>query len=123
MSHGSTPGPRQDPVPPRGYTCPMPHMRILIVDDHEVVRLGLRSLLEHLPDFEVVADVGTAEDAVKLAVAHRPDVVLMDIRLPGESGIEACQRITRQIPETKVIMLTSYAQDEMLFAAIRAGAT
>jgi DNA-binding NarL/FixJ family response regulator len=101
----------------------MAHMRILIVDDHEVVRLGLRSLLEHLPDFEVVADVGTAEDAVKLALAHRPDVVLMDIRLPGESGIEACQRITRQIPETKVIMLTSYAQDEMLFAAIRAGAT
>jgi DNA-binding NarL/FixJ family response regulator len=101
----------------------MAHMRILIVDDHEVVRLGLRSLLEHLPDFEVVADVGTAEDAVKLALAHRPDVVLMDIRLPGESGIEACQRITRQIPDTKVIMLTSYAQDEMLFAAIRAGAT
>jgi DNA-binding NarL/FixJ family response regulator len=101
----------------------MPHLRILIVDDHEVVRLGLRSLLERFPDFEVVADVGSAEDGVRQALAHHPDVVLMDIRLPGESGIEACEKITGLLPDTKVIMLTSYAQDEMLFAAIRAGAT
>jgi DNA-binding NarL/FixJ family response regulator len=101
----------------------MKRMRLLIVDDHEVVRLGLRSLLEHLPEFEVVDDVGTAEDAVDRALAHHPDVVLMDIRLPGQSGIEACERITSQLPETKVLMLTSYAQDEMLFSAIRAGAS
>lgn len=101
----------------------MAHLRILIVDDHEVVRLGLRTLLGRLADFEVVGDVGTAEAGVSQALAHHPDVVLMDIRLPGESGIEACQRITQQLPDTKVIMLTSYAEDEMLFAAIRAGAT
>jgi DNA-binding NarL/FixJ family response regulator len=101
----------------------MKRTRLLIVDDHEVVRLGLRSLLEHHPDFEVVDDVGTAEEAVDRALAHHPDVVLMDIRLPGQSGIEACERITRQLPATKVLMLTSYAQDEMLFSAIRAGAS
>ncbi len=101
----------------------MSRLRILIVDDHEVVRLGLRSLLDNLSGFDVVGGVGTAEEAVAMALAHHPDVVLMDIRLPGESGIQACEKITRQLPETKVIMLTSYAQDEMLFAAIRAGAS
>ncbi len=98
-------------------------MRILIVDDHEVVRLGLKSLLEQRPAFEVVADVGTAEEAIRMAKAHRPDVVLMDIRLPGRSGIEACEQITTDLPDTRVIMLTSFAEDEMLFSAIRAGAT
>jgi two-component system response regulator DevR len=101
----------------------MTHLRILIVDDHEVVRLGLRSLLDQHDDFEVVDDVGSAEDAVKSAIAHEPDLVLMDIRLPGESGIEACEKIVDELPDTKVIMLTSYAEDEMLFSAIRAGAS
>ena len=96
--------------------------RILIVDDHEVVRLGLKSLLEQRPDLDVVADVGTAEEGVAMALAHHPDVVLLDIRLPGKSGIEACEQITTQLPDTKVIILTSYAEDENLFAAIRAGA-
>ena len=96
--------------------------RILIVDDHEVVRLGLKSLLEQRPDLEVVADVGTAEEGVAMALAHHPDIVLLDIRLPGKSGIEACEQITSQLPDTKVIILTSYAEDENLFAAIRAGA-
>ncbi len=98
-------------------------MRILIVDDHEVVRVGLRSLLEQRPDFEVVDDVGTAEEAVQSARLHRPDVVVMDIRLPGRSGIDACEQITGELPDTKVIMLTSYAEDELLFSAIRAGAS
>ena len=107
-----------------GYTSAVvDHLRILIVDDHEVVRLGLRSLLERLEDLRVVGDVGSAEDAVRAAEAHHPDVVLMDIRLPGQSGIEACQKITALLPGTRVIMLTSYAEDEMLFAAIRAGAS
>ena len=96
--------------------------RILIVDDHEVVRLGLKSLLEQRPDLDVVADVGTAEEGVAMALAHHPDIVLLDIRLPGKSGIEACEQITSQLPDTKVIILTSYAEDENLFAAIRAGA-
>lgn len=96
---------------------------MLLVDDHEVVRLGLRSLLEQQDDFEIVADVGSAEEAIKAAKAHEPEIVLMDIRLPGQSGIEACEKITKALPETKVIMLTSYAEDEMLFSAIRAGAS
>jgi len=97
-------------------------LRILLVDDHEVVRLGLKTLLERYPDFEVVAEAGTAAEAVAKALHHKPDVVVMDIRLPGESGIDACRQITEKLPDAKVIMLTSYAEDEMLFAAIRAGA-
>jgi two-component system response regulator DevR len=100
----------------------MPHQRIVLVDDHEVVRLGLKSLLERHHGFEVVAEASTAREAVEKSVAYKPDVVVMDIRLPGGSGIEACQEITQRLPDTKVIMLTSYAEDEMLFSAIRAGA-
>ena len=101
----------------------MAKQRIFIVDDHEVVRLGLKSLLEHHPQFEVVGEAGTAKDAVEQASQILPDVMLMDIRLPGASGIEACEEITRLYPEVRVIMLTSYAEDEMLFSAIRAGAS
>ncbi|MFQ5408615.1 MAG: response regulator [Anaerolineales bacterium] len=100
----------------------MPQLRILLVDDHEVVRLGLKSLLSRRPGFEIVAETGMADEAVRLARAHNPDVVLLDIRLPGKSGIEACAEITAELPDTKVIMLTSYAEDDMLFSAIRAGA-
>lgn len=100
----------------------MARQRILLVDDHEVVRLGLRSLLEAHPNFEVVAEAATAREAVEKTRTHKPDVVVMDIRLKGGSGIEACQEITNQFPSAKVIMLTSYAEDEMLFSAIRAGA-
>ncbi len=100
----------------------MARQRILLVDDHEVVRLGLRSLLEQHPNFEVVAEAATARDAVEKTRTHKPDVVVMDIRLKGGSGIEACQEITSQFPNAKVIMLTSYAEDEMLFSSIRAGA-
>ncbi|MCJ7677270.1 MAG: response regulator transcription factor [Anaerolineales bacterium] len=100
----------------------MARQRILLVDDHEVVRLGLRSLLEQRPNFEVVAEAATAREAVEKTRTHKPDVVVMDIRLKGGSGIEACQEIISQFPTAKVIMLTSYAEDEMLFSAIRAGA-
>ena len=100
----------------------MSKQRILLVDDHEVVRLGLRALLERHPNFEVVAEAGTAREALECVQEHAPDVVIMDIRLPGTSGIDACQEITQRFPDTKVIMLTSYAEDEMLFSAIRAGA-
>lgn len=101
----------------------MSRQRILLVDDHEVVRLGLRTLLEQQPDFEVVAEAATAREAVERTALHKPDVVVMDIRLKGGSGIDACQEITTSHPQVKVIMLTSYAEDEMLFAAIRAGAS
>jgi len=96
--------------------------RILLVDDHEVVRLGLKALLDHHPNFEVIAEAGTAREAIERNEEFRPDVIVMDIRLPGGSGIEACQEIVDKYPESKVIMLTSYAEDEMLFSAIRAGA-
>ncbi|HVP21869.1 MAG TPA: response regulator transcription factor [Anaerolineaceae bacterium] len=101
----------------------MVKQRILVVDDHEVVRLGLKSLLEHHPQFEVVGEAGTAKEAIDLVGRLKPDIVLMDIRLPGTSGIEACEEITHNYPDTRVVMLTSYAEDEMLFSAIRAGAS
>jgi len=101
----------------------MTKQRILLVDDHEVVRLGLKSLLDRHPNFEVVAEASTAREAVERVATHSPDVVVMDIRLPGGSGIEACEEISENFPNTKVIMLTSYAEDEMLFSAIRAGAS
>lgn len=100
----------------------MKTQRILLVDDHEVVRLGLRALLDKHPDFEVVAEAGTVKEAIEKTKVHDPDVVVMDIRLKGGSGIEACEAITDQYPDVKVIVLTSYAEDEMLFSAIRAGA-
>ncbi|RPI22097.1 MAG: DNA-binding response regulator [Chloroflexota bacterium] len=101
----------------------MVKQRILLVDDHEVVRLGLKALLEHHPQFDVVGEAGTAREALEKVGTLHPEVVVMDIRLPGTSGIEACEQITRDFPSTRVIMLTSYAEDEMLFSAIRAGAS
>ncbi len=97
--------------------------KILLVDDHEVVRLGLRALLSRYPQFQVVAEASNASEAVDRALRYKPDVVVMDIRLPGRSGIEATREITQKQPETKVIMLTSYAEDELLFDAIAAGAS
>jgi DNA-binding NarL/FixJ family response regulator len=97
--------------------------RIILVDDHEVVRLGLKALLERHPHFEVVGEASSSREAIELVSNIQPDVVVMDVRLPGTSGIEACEEITRRFPTTRVIMLTSYAEDEMLFSAIRAGAS
>jgi two-component system, NarL family, response regulator DevR len=97
--------------------------RIIIVDDHEVVRIGMRSLLEQYPQYEVVAEAATGKEAISQVESFRPDIVLMDIRLPGKSGIDACEEIKKIAPDTKVIMLTSYAEDEMLFSAIKAGAS
>jgi DNA-binding NarL/FixJ family response regulator len=98
-------------------------LRILLVDDHEVVRLGMKALLDRHQDFQVVAEAATEDEAVRQTVAYEPDLVLMDIRLAGGSGIEACQQIKQLRPETQVLMLTSFAEDELLFAAIRAGAS
>ena len=101
----------------------MTKQRIILVDDHEVVRLGLKSLLERHPQFEVIGEAGNAKEALEIVERLMPDVVLMDIRLPGTSGIEVCEEIIKKFPEIRVIMLTSYAEDDMLFSAIRAGAS
>jgi DNA-binding NarL/FixJ family response regulator len=98
-------------------------LKILLVDDHEVVRLGLKSLLARYPEFEVVAEASNADEAIELAERYKPDVVVMDIRLPGKSGIEATREIVEQDGDTKVIILTSYADDDLLFDAIAAGAS
>ena len=89
----------------------MAKQRIILVDDHEVVRLGLKSLLDRHPQFEVVGEASSAREALEQVAALEPDVVILDIRLPGTSGIEACEQIVDQHPNTKVIMLTSYAED------------
>jgi DNA-binding NarL/FixJ family response regulator len=101
----------------------MRQLRILLVDDHEVVRLGLKALLSRYPHFEVVAEASTGEEAKKEAHQYRPDVIIMDARLPGKSGIEATREITQEMPSIDVIILTSYAEEELLFNAIRAGAS
>jgi DNA-binding NarL/FixJ family response regulator len=98
-------------------------LKIMLVDDHEVVRLGLKTLLSRYKQFTVVAEADTANDAIEMAKLHLPDVVVMDIRLPGKSGIEATREIVEELPDTKVIVLTSYAEDELLFEAISAGAS
>ncbi len=97
-------------------------LRVLIVDDHEVVREGLRSLLNRRESITVVGDAGTVSTAIEEAARLRPDVVIMDVRLPDGSGVEACREVRQDNPDTKVIMLTSYADDEAVFASILAGA-
>ena len=100
----------------------MKKIRILLVDDHDIVRLGLMALLKNQPDMEVAGEAGTASEGIKLAEKLMPDVVLMDIRLPGGGGIDACQQITSRFPACVVVMLTSFADDELVVRAIRAGA-
>jgi two-component system response regulator DevR len=97
--------------------------RVLICDDHEVVREGLRTLLSRRQDMAVVGEAGTMQEAIDNAAKAKPDVVIMDVRLPDGSGVEACRAIREARPETHVIMLTSYADDEALFASIVAGAS
>ncbi|MCX6053719.1 MAG: response regulator transcription factor [Chloroflexi bacterium] len=101
----------------------MTRIRLLIVDDHAVVRLGLRSLLSEEEDIEVVAEAGSAEEALVQVKNYAPDVVILDIQLPGRSGIEVCRDIVKLFPQTKVVMLTSHAGDSFLDQAIRAGAS
>jgi two-component system response regulator DevR len=98
-------------------------VRILVADDHSVVRMGLRALLERNDHFRVVAEASTGEEAIQKAQEWRPNVAVLDIRMPGLSGIEACRQIVEKVEGCRVIMLTSYAEDELLFAAVRAGAS
>lgn len=102
---------------------PADPIRVLIVDDHTVVRLGLRTLLSHTAGFRVVGEAQTVAEAVQLNEQTRPDVVLMDVRLPDGSGVEACRRIKADHPETRVVMLTSYSDEEAIVGAVMAGAS
>jgi DNA-binding NarL/FixJ family response regulator len=97
-------------------------VRVMLVDDHEVVREGLRTLIGRHKEMLVVGEAGTTAEAIEIAGKSKPDVIIMDVRLPDGSGVEACRTIREARPETKVIMLTSYADDEALFASIVAGA-
>jgi two-component system response regulator DevR len=96
--------------------------RLLVVDDHEVVRQGLVALLDRRPGFEVVAQAGSVAESIEQARLHRPDIVVMDVRLPDGSGVEACRAIRDELPEARVIMLTSFPDDEAVLSAIVAGA-
>lgn len=97
-------------------------LRVMLVDDHEVVRSGIKSMLQATDDIAVVAEAGSVRDAIVQAAAVRPDVVVMDVRLADGSGIEATREIRAERPQTQVLMLTSFADDEALFASIMAGA-
>ena len=98
-------------------------LRLLVVDDHEVVRQGLVSVLDRREGFEVVAQADTAAEAVAQARRYEPDIVVMDVRLPDGSGIEACREIRAELPDTRVVMLTSYPDEQAVFSAIIAGAS
>src|SRR5580704_2689073 len=102
---------------------PGQRIRIVLCDDHELVRRGLRSVLQGVPDYGGVAEAGDADEALAAVEELRPDVVVMDVRLPARSGIEACRDIRSAHPETRVLILTSYADDEALFSSIMAGAS
>jgi len=97
-------------------------LRVVLVDDHEVVRNGIKALLEETPNVSVVGEAGTVKDAIARVEWARPDVVIMDVRLPDGSGIEATREIRARLPKTQVLMLTTFADDEALFASIMAGA-
>ncbi len=98
-------------------------LRLLVVDDHEVVRQGLVSLLERREGFQVVAQAGTVAEAIEAAHKYQPDLIVMDVRLPDGSGIEACREIRSEQPQTRVVILTSYPDEEAVFASIVAGAS
>jgi two-component system, NarL family, response regulator DevR len=97
-------------------------IRLLIIDDHEMVREGLKAMLTAEPDFEIVGDAANAEQAFEMIERLRPDVILLDVRLPGESGIEVCRTVTNRYPETAVIILTTFTDETLVAQCIQAGA-
>jgi DNA-binding NarL/FixJ family response regulator len=100
-----------------------PPLRLLIVDDHEVVRQGLAAVLSRHEEFQVVGEAGTVAESIAAARRFEPDLVVMDVRLPDGSGIEACRAIRAELPATRVVMLTSYPDEEAVLSAILAGAS
>jgi DNA-binding NarL/FixJ family response regulator len=97
-------------------------IRILLVDDHEVIRVGLRTVLGQTQGVAIVGEAGTMAEAIQQAQRLKPDVILMDVRLPDGSGVDACREILGALPGTRVIFLTSYADDDSVLAAVLAGA-
>jgi len=100
----------------------MKRIAVGLVDDHALVRLGLKTLIDDQPDMQVIGEAGTAAEALEMVARLHPQVVLMDIRLPGEGGLEATRKIAAGFPATRVVMLTSFADEELVMSAIRAGA-
>jgi DNA-binding NarL/FixJ family response regulator len=105
------------------HTTVRPPLRLLVVDDHEVVREGLVALLSRRDEFQVVAEAGTVAESLAATRRFEPDLVIMDVRLPDGSGIEACREIRAEFPTTRVVMLTSYPDEEAVLSAILAGAS
>ena len=101
----------------------MPKLRLLLGDDHTLVRHGLRKILEEQPDWQVVSEVGDGREAVREAVAHKPDVAIIDVAMPLLNGIDATQQIVRRVPETRVLMLSMHADEAYVMRALQAGAT
>ena len=97
-------------------------IRLLIIDDHEMVREGLKAMLTAEADFEIVGDAANAEQALEMIERLRPDVILLDVRLPGESGIDVCRTVTERYPETAVIILTTFTDETLVAQCIQAGA-
>src|SRR3954469_17191389 len=98
-------------------------IRVFLMDDHEVVRRGLTALLESTDDIQVVGESGSAQEATRIIPALRPDVAVLDQRLPDGTGVDVCRDVRSQDPSIKALMLTSYQDDEALFASIMAGAS
>ncbi len=101
----------------------MGKLRILIVDDHGIVRAGVRSLLEGQPDIEVVGEAAGGEEAIEKALQLRPELVLMDIAMPGMNGIEATRRVKKELPDVSVLVLSMHDDEEFFFPVLRAGAS
>jgi len=100
----------------------MKPIRVVLVEDHALVRAGIRALLENLSGIQVVGEAGNGRDGLRLIAIHQPDVVLMDIAMPGLNGLEAAARVAKDFPHTRVIMLSMYAHEEYVLRALRAGA-
>jgi DNA-binding NarL/FixJ family response regulator len=100
----------------------MKPIRVVLADDHALVRAGFRALLQSLPDMEVVAEAGDGREALRLITLHQPDVVLMDIGMPGLNGLEAAARVVEESPQTRIIILSMHATEEYVLRALRTGA-
>lgn len=124
LPRASIPTHPKRPDPSASWSRPVAsRIRVLIADDHAVIRQALRLLLEARPEVEVVADVGNGREAIEAAERLLPDVVLMDMVMPGLNGLEATRQIRRRLPKTRVLILTGYMEEEQILAALRAGAS
>ena len=106
----------------KGSKCAVETIRIVLADDHELVRAGIRSLLEEISGVEIVGEAGDGQEAVRLVEKHEPDLVLTDIAMPGLNGLEVTRHLTKTFPRVRVVILTMYTDDEHVYLALRAGA-